>query len=64
MLAIVQELLNTDNNPPTDDAPPPEPAANAAVKDYFQLEILRLLREILWDHQGGSGNRNNFGGRG
>ena len=64
MLAIMQGLSNTDNNPPTDDTPPPKTAVNAAVQDSFQLEMLCLLCEISRDRQGGSGDRNSSGGRG
>ena len=63
MLAIVQELSNANNNPQTDNAHPPEPVVNAAVQDSVQLEMLRLLREISRDRQGGSDNRNGSGGR-
>ena len=63
MLAIVQEL-SADNSPPTEDDPPPEPAVNAVVQDSVQLEMLRLLREISRDRQGGSGVCNGSGGRG
>ena len=49
MLAIVRKMSTQDNNPPTDNAPPPKPAVNAAVQDSVQLEMLRLLREISRD---------------
>ena len=54
MLAMVQEM-SIDDNPPTDSRSPPEPAANASVGDTVQVEMLRLLRQIARDRQGGSG---------
>ena len=48
MTALVQEIVNTDNNPPIDNVqPPPGFAANATVQDIVQLEIIRLLRKIV-----------------
>ena len=56
MLAMMQELSTQDNNPPIDARSPPEPARNATVKESVQLEVLRLLREIALNKQGGSGS--------
>ena len=55
MLAMMQEATQ-DNNPPIVSNAPPESAANASVSvgDSIQLEILRLLREITRDRQGGA----------
>ena len=57
-------MSTQDNNPPTDDAPPPKPAVNVAVQYSVQLEMLRLLREISRDRQGGLGDHNGSNGRG
>ena len=65
MLAMVQELVIADNNPPTSDAQsPPQPAANAALQESVQLEMLRLLRKILEERRGGPGGRGRGSGCG
>ena len=58
MLAMVQELAIADNNPPIVDAPPPpQPTENALLQDNVQVEILRLLHEILTERRRGQGGR-------
>ena len=58
MLAMVQDMSVRDDIPPTDSRSPPEPAVNASVGDSVQLEMLRLLRQIAGNRQGGSGPSN------
>ena len=55
MLVMVQDLAAQDNNPPIVDSSPPKPVANVYIGDSVQLKMLRLLREIARDRQGGSG---------
>ena len=65
MLALVQEMVNAENNPLINDVqPPPQFAANTAVQDTVQLNILRLLREVAIDCHIGRGGRGGQGGQG
>ena len=50
MLAMLQELVVTDNNSPSDEMPSPTapvtPAANAVAYTDKQLEIILILQEM------------------
>ena len=53
ILAMLQELVVTDNNPPIEEAlpppphaAPPDPAVNATARTDVQLETLYILQEM------------------
>ena len=67
ILAMLQELVVADNNSPIEEMPPPTapptPAENAVAHTNVQLEMLRILHEIMQLNAGRSG-RGGRGGRG
>ena len=47
MLAMLQGMAEQDTNPPQEEIiPPPAPAANAAIDQNIQLEMLRILQQM------------------
>ena len=64
ILALVQELVNLNTNPPLEYVQSPlEPAANTVVQYNVQIEILILLRNIA-QNRGDRGGQGGRGGRG
>ena len=67
MLAMLQGMAEQDTNPPQEKIiPPPAPAANAAIDQNIQLEMLRILQQMQSASNGraGRGGRSGRGGRG